>query len=280
MNKRELALQAVREASRLRTAHKIPPTEGLCPFDLGRTLGISMRMVSIPSLEGMYSPDPTLAIVIGSERPIARRRYTCGHELGHHVFGHGYRIDELEEKNSDPTSPEEYLAQRFSAALLMPKILIDATFTKRGWKVSDLVPEQFFIVAQELGVGYGTLITNLEINTNQLTRANATKLRQVALPEIRKSVAGYAVAFDVFHLTGPCARPKLDVEIGDILIFPNVKIDGPSIQQASQAGHYTAINAGICKVSFSSGGITEVRVGRRGFIGLAHFRYLEEVTDE
>ena len=97
MNKSLLANQAVYKASRLRSLNNINPSQGLCPFDLGRKLGISMRLFSIPNLEGMYSITPNLTIIIGSERPLGRRRYTCGHELGHHVFGHGLKIDEINE---------------------------------------------------------------------------------------------------------------------------------------------------------------------------------------
>ena len=283
-NKRNyLAIQAVKEASRLRLKYKISPTAGLCPFDLGRSLGISMRLLPIKNLEGMYSAHPNPAIIIGSERPHARMRYTCGHELGHHIFNHGFKVDSLNEDNSNYSDKdEEYIAQRFSSALLMPKVAVNATFFKREWKISNLEPEQFFIVAQELGVGYQTLITNLEINTNQISSSEAKLMLKERLPDIRNSIANFPVTSDVFHLSNQCARPKLDIEVGDIIILSKeAKIIGDCIQKMTLPKiHHKGIVPGIAKISFSSTNSYEVRVCRKKFRGLAHYRYLEEVDNE
>ena len=279
MNKDLLAKQAVYKASRLRMSNNINPFQGLCPFDLGRKLGISMRFVSIPNLEGMYSIRPSPSIIIGNERPLGRRRYTCGHELGHHVFGHGCKIDEF---NFSLSNPEEYIAQRFSAALLMPKLAIDSIFSKRGWNIKTGSPEQFFLVAQELGVGYETLITNLEVNTKQLSKQQADNLRKVRLPSLRNLIAGFEVDFDVFHLSNSCARPKLDIEIGDILIVAEgTKIEAPCVQKLMRPKMYfKGIAPGSTVIQFISGKSCELRVNRRKFCGLAHYMYLEEVDDE
>ena len=281
MNRRSLAIQAVRAATRLRLSQKVAPAHGVCPFDIGRKLGISIRLASIPSLEGMYSPEPSLAIVIGSERPLGRKRYTCGHELGHHVFGHGYRMDELDEFNSTPHSPEEFIAQRFSAALLMPKIATDATFAKRGWDIPTATPEQIFMVAQELGVGYTALITNLSANTNQLTQPQADRLKKSRLPALRNQVAGFNVDGDVFFLSGPCARPILDVEVGDIIILPDgAKLESNLIEKRTDpSGHFVALTPGTAEISFPGGERNSLRISRRNFIGLAHYRYLEEENE-
>jgi len=40
-------------------------------------------------MEGMYYRGDPARIVIGARRPLSRRNFTCGHELGHHIFGHG-----------------------------------------------------------------------------------------------------------------------------------------------------------------------------------------------
>ena len=282
MNRTVLAIQAVREASRLRAAYEINPTEGVCPFDLGKKIGISMNLVSIPTLEGMYSPEPSLAIVIGSDRPLGRKRYTCGHELGHHIFKHGYKIDELNESNTDSFSPDEYIAQRFSAALLMPKLAINSAFTIRNWKIQTATAEQFFVVAQELGVGYQSLLTNLEINTNQLLRSQVNIFKKKKLKDLRKKIAGFDVNNDVFHLNDGCARPILDIEVGDILIVPvGTKINGTCIQFASTPkDHYEGVQQGVGEIEFTTGKTCQVRVSKRNFVGLAHYRYLEEVDDE
>ena len=163
----------------------------------------------------------------------------------------------------------------------MPKIAIDATFSKRGWDIRNENPEQFFIVAQELGVGYETLITNLEVNTKQLSKQQADKLKKVRLPYLRKLVAGFEVDFDVFHLSNSCARSKLDIEIGDVLIVPEgTKIESPCVQKFMKPKiYFKGIAPGLTVIKFASSKSCELRVNRRKFCGLAHYMYLEETDD-
>src|SRR3989442_641722 len=108
MNKSALAADAVRAAALLRANLGIEAAVGLCPYDLAMQLQIKVSFIGAPSLEGLYSPDPRPAIILNSERPAGRRRFTCGHEIGHHVFNHGCRIDELAEDNASGSTPEEY----------------------------------------------------------------------------------------------------------------------------------------------------------------------------
>uniref|UniRef100_UPI003F9576DD ImmA/IrrE family metallo-endopeptidase n=1 Tax=Rhizobium leguminosarum TaxID=384 RepID=UPI003F9576DD len=67
-------------------------------------------------------------------RPFPRRIFTCGHELGHHVFNHGMKVDIIAEESEDSTfkSSDEILVDSFSAALLMPVGGIQAEFSERN----------------------------------------------------------------------------------------------------------------------------------------------------
>ena len=134
MSRNELATEATRMAARLRADFGLHATQPVCPFAVADFLGMTVRFDALPSLEGMYSPGETPAIVLTSLRPAGRRRFTCGHEIGHHQFGHGYRIDEITPSRRRTTDNEEFVANRFAAALLMPKLAVVNAFVRRGWQ--------------------------------------------------------------------------------------------------------------------------------------------------
>lgn len=281
-NNATLAREAVIAAARLRSEHGIGLSTGLCPYDLAIKLEIKVSFLAASSLEGMYSPEPhPPSIILSSERPAGRRRYTCAHELGHHVFKHGTKIDELEDGASSPLSPEEFLAQRFASALLMPKLAVDSAFSRRGWKFSSATPEQVYIVAQELGVGYGTLITNAEINLNSLSKAQANSLSSIPLPKIRAGILGSEAKSDVFLVDQHWLRPTVDAEVGDFIVLPkNWEIQGTCAVRSSSTV-FTAAMPGSAPL-FIDGHATPItlRVSKKNYVGLARYRHLEETDDD
>ena len=95
----------------------VAPNVPICPFNLAEAMGFDVRFVDIPSLEGMYLADD-LTILIGSLRPEGRKNFTCAHEIGHHILGHGTAIDEILNALPDKTIEQE--ADFFAAMLLMP----------------------------------------------------------------------------------------------------------------------------------------------------------------
>jgi len=231
----------------------------------------------------MYSPEPRPTIVVSVERPTGRRRYTCGHELGHHVFGHGARLDELAAEATSAWSPEEFVAQRFSAALLMPKLAVDSAFARRGWSASQPTPEAVFVVAQELGVGFTTLIGHLERTLGHVSQSAADALRRVRLPQLRDHLAGFHVEHDLTIVDQHWARRTIDAEVGDVLLAPpHAEFEGSCASIAGPpVGRLTAIASGIGQLSVGPGRpAIPVRISRRGFAGLAQYRYLEESADE
>lgn len=282
MKTKELARQAVRAAARLRAECGFGPTESVCPFDIAEQLGIATRLVALPSMEGMYSPTPWATILVSSERPRGRRRYTCAHEIGHHVFKHGARLDELAGTGEVRQDPEELIAQRFAAALLMPKFAIEAAFAKRGWSISEPTAKQCFLVAQELGVGYVTLIRNLHHTLQLMPSSVAESLMKAALPALRAKIAGFEVDHDVLVVDGTWAGRSVDVEVGDVvLLAESATISGSCVESLdSPALHLIAVRPGVAVATLEGGRSIAVRVSRRGFSGLARYRYLEEVTDE
>lgn len=273
----------MRAAARVRADLGVEPAEGVCPFDIAQQLEIPVRLVALPSLEGMYSPEPEPTIMVSVERPAGRRRYTCGHELGHHVFGHGASLDELADEETETWNPEEFAAQRFAAALTMPKLAVDSAFARRGWSIADATSEMIFVVAQELGVGFTTLIGHLERTLRSIPRATANAHRRVRLPKLRDRLAGFHIEHDLIIVDQHWARRTIDVEVGDVVVLPK----GADVQGRcaslidAPVEHVVAEAPGIGKVTLGAGRPpTLLRVSRREFTGLARYRHLEEVADD
>lgn len=279
----ELARNAARAAARLRADLGVGPAEGVCPFDVAERVGVSVRLVALSSLEGMYSADPRPTIVVSVERPTGRQRYTCGHELGHHVFGHGTRIDEMADHVTESWTPAEFAAQRFAAALMMPKLAVDSAFSRRGWSAAQPTPETVFVIAQEFGVGFMTLVGHLERTIGHLPSAAADALRRTRLPQIRDRLAGFKVEHDLIVVDKHWARRTIDVEVGDVVVLPqHAQFEGACASLVEgRARHLVGVAPGIGSV------LTEarcppvsLRVSRRAFTGLARYRHLEDVVDD
>src|SRR5262245_29305414 len=106
----DLARRAVAKAAEVRDRFDIPPNAAVNVFDLcGERFApaITVRFKDI-SMEGVYLREDPPEIWIGL-RPFTRRVFNCAHELGHHVFGHGSTLDELQGDDAEdrPFNPDE-----------------------------------------------------------------------------------------------------------------------------------------------------------------------------
>src|SRR5262245_48455737 len=122
-NRRALAQQAMLKSIEVRTAAGRDLKGPICVYALCDDLGVKVRFVDI-NMEGMYRGGERPNILLSALRPLPRRVFTCAHELGHHVFGHGSTIDMLvEEAEQDGVfKPREFLVDTFGGFLLMPTV--------------------------------------------------------------------------------------------------------------------------------------------------------------
>ena len=282
MNITDLAKVAVRAAARVRLDAGVGPAESICPYDVAEALGVPVRLVAAPSLEGMYSPEPAPTIIVNTERPAGRRRFTCGHEIAHHIFKHGTRLDELG-ANAETWSPEEFIAQRFAAALLMPNLVIDSAFARRKRSIADATPELIFTIAQELGVGFTTLVGHLEKTLKRVTAAQAAALRHTDLKELRPTMIGRAVEHDLVIVDEQWRRRTLDLEIGDmaaLLAGGRFQGDCASLRKGGRT-YLAAKTQGVGELILDGCAYPiAVRVSRRKFTGIARYRHMEEPPDD
>jgi Zn-dependent peptidase ImmA (M78 family) len=88
-NRQALGKSAAARALRIRAEVHAKPWDAIDVFDVAQQLGVEVRFTKISSMEGMYLRQDAPVILIASERPAGRQRFSCAHELGHHAFGDG-----------------------------------------------------------------------------------------------------------------------------------------------------------------------------------------------
>ena len=281
-----LTRRAIRTALRIRREAGFTLEDPICIYDCAKRLGVEVRFVSAPSLEGMYASSGSGVIIVSSLRPSGRQAYTCAHELGHHVFGHGSKWDEyLDESGSNrPEHPDEWLAERFASYILMPKQAVLRSFVVRGWIPSACTFEQAFLIAGELGVGYSTLISQMQWSLGLLDDIVADRLRRESLGAIRRRLVGHECRehLVVVDIDWFC-RPN-DIKIGDEVLLPQgttitgnaVRVEGNSSLGVLVQGH----RPGIAQASQPNQIWARfIRVSRREYVGRAAFRHLEDPDD-
>jgi Zn-dependent peptidase ImmA (M78 family) len=276
--------KALLKADEIRMQLQKDMFESINIFDSCKTLGLSVRFVEI-NMEGMYlvqedQTQPT--IVLSSLRPFPRRCYTCGHELGHHVFNHGSRIDGLSdsEEPSPSNDSDEFLVDSFAGALLMPVAGIQAEFAKRNWSPQTASPIDFYAICSIFGTGYQTLIVHCRSN-KMITESRAVALLKVKPARIFKDLFTSSTEnshFKVFD--GKSELSVIDLEVSNYIVLPsNFVVEGNHLQefQLTPIGTgYVAKKPGIVRVA-SNDGFTNffVRIQNCRYVGLAENRHLE-----
>ncbi len=258
----------------------------ICVYDACDKIGVQVRFAEINSMEGMYYQGPPPRILIGAKRPLPRRNFTCGHELGHHIFGHGSTIDELQEATaSEAWQPDEFLVNSFSAALLMPHVGL-----KRSFAVRSIAPEtasagDMFSVSCNFGVGYETLINHLAYGVHLISHDRATQLNKTSPKEIRHALLGKEVQEPLVVVDQHWTAPTVDLEVGTFLLVPTVlSADGSVLRHCQSFGAtelFQAVTPGLGRlIDQKSGDSRFVRISRFQFAGLSKFRHLEEDSDK
>lgn len=294
-NSRELALDALKRALKMRTDLQLSFYEPVCPFDIAHRLDIEVKLQNIPSMEGMYCrmADGPI-IVLASERPAGRQNFNCAHELGHHAYEHGVSLDEMmgadqAAGNRRYADPKEFLADSFAGFLLMPKAAIDRAFTLRGLTPGTASPEEVFMVAGYLGVGYRTLITHLQCSLRLLNPARAEELRRFAtkLSLIRSNITG-VVLKHVTVVDEAWENRSVDLHVGDHVLVPRGwSASGAGLEEvgltpgaAQKPGQLSrAVRQGQSELLTGDRSLA-VRVARQGFHGRSRYRFLDDPEED
>lgn len=285
-DRRRLAFQAMQAAVSARSRAKLGQHSPICIYGMCEALGITVRFNQI-NMEGMYQRGTPPRIHLSALRPLVRRVYSCAHELGHHVFGHGSSIDELREDAAEShlDDPKEFLAEVFAGFVLMPTIGLRRAFSIRGWSPETVTATQVYLIACDFGVGYGTLLTHLSAGISMMPRRRATALQRVKPSAIRLELLGELAPHDLIVADLRRPSPTIDAEVNTLLLLPpGVETTGDALvydRDLTSGRLFRAVRPGIIQArSTANGWAAFIRVARKAYVGLAQYRHLEDDPDE
>jgi Zn-dependent peptidase ImmA (M78 family) len=283
IDRRGLLLEGNEAAARMREAAGHDDVSPVDVYRIAADAGARVLFVDI-SMEGMFQNTAPPKILISSLRPLARRNFTCAHELGHMNFGHGSTIDEMyEDERPESQQPNEILVNAFAAFLLMPTLGLRSAFARRFITAETASAAEILAIATDFGVGYETLIYHLHYTLRDLSSAGKARLLKSSPKSIRESLYGSS-GFVALALIDPkSAARHVDVEVGHLVSVPaGASVIGGSLAHVGEyptSRLFKATAPGIAKASFASKNL-DIRVARHQFAGRAIYRHMEETDDD
>lgn len=283
LNKKMLASDAIVKALQVRKMLNLTYEESVSAIDAAQQLGIEVRLTDLPSMEGMYVTGKNPTIILSCLRPQGRRNFTCAHEMGHHIMGHGEQFDELVKEKSVTRSknPIEFQADCFAAFFLMPKVTIENGLKRRGFSYETLDSMQTFELSTWLGVGYSTLVNHLLYGLEKISRIKATELLRSKPYDIRKQLltidSPHLVLTNEFWL-----GRAIDCETADCIVLPNGShIEGLNrfhVVEGQDAFVVRAALPGLARVTKENWS-SYIRISPALYTGRACYRFEEEVDE-
>lgn len=127
------------------------------------SFGIRVRMTSLKSISGAFVPggdDWPPGVLINSDQPSDRQRFSAAHELGHYVLGHARRGEaEIVSPLGRRFDTKEVEADSFAAEFLMPSEMILSEL--KQFRKSDKLEETVYRLANRFLVSYQAMVYRL-----------------------------------------------------------------------------------------------------------------------
>lgn len=238
-------------AARLLRKHAVEPHMRTEPLDLAEKEEVLVKFAPLPHLAGAYvcEPDALPGIVVNNRLPRSKQRYTIGHELGHHVFGHATSLDE-DTDFLDPTREltrvpdHEKVAEAFAAWLLMPRSLVESALSSLGIARIEK-PSDVYRLALVTGSSYRATCVHL-VNLRLITRTQLAALMKVQPRAVKLELLdGIGVvpgAADVHAIDWSWSGPPINAGTGDIVIIRGSA--GAPIHLASELPDFATVRQG------------------------------------
>lgn len=281
--KDSLIQRAIKKTTEVRRKLKLSPRYPIDIYDVCEKLGLTVQFLALSGLEGMYvNEQKEQRIIISSLRPIGRQVFTCGHELGHHMFGHGMKFDEINSISSgNKFDQDEFLVDCFSGLLLMPKIAVCKAFSSRSWTLSEVTPLELYTVACSFGVGYGTLLTHLTQALQLVSREQYKELNRYSPRTIRAALDGVENSEPLTIVDEHWfSKKSVDVDIGHQVLLPaGVMVEGcPSsylLKRIELGSLLTSTKSGLLRVYHpTTDWAVFVKASQAQYVGFSKYRYL------
>lgn len=286
LDRKQLAHAATVRALKVRQRAGCAFWEPICVYDVAGRLGLEVRFLDIPSMEGVYCASAGPAIIVSSLRPPGRQAFTCAHEMGHHEFGDGDQYDEIVEQRPEERrrDAEEFQADCFAGALLMPKVVVCRGFSLRGVDPATAQPESFYIIATWLSVGYTTLIHHMRSALSLITPARADELLRHPPLALRSAILGRECREHLVVADLQWHGRAIDLQVGDLAKLPaGARVEGPCAEELERQDASVLVRAaapGLGRVTVAGAGwAAYLRVSRRNYAGRNVYRFEEEADD-
>ena len=161
-DRRRAISTASMEAARLHQAMQTPYDQPVDVFMLAQRLGLWLVAQPLDKAFGFYlRKEHAAGVVINSQHPETLQRFTCAHEIGHHVLGHESHTDDAATLQSmSNLALQEHQAQVFAAALLMPAPLVNRTLRRLG-NAGRLQPTDIYAASRDMAVSYTAALWGL-----------------------------------------------------------------------------------------------------------------------
>ena len=277
-------LSAIKGAAKTRLKLGINMYEPINIYDICEEFGLTVRFINI-NMEGLYIKsdgvkNPT--ILLSNERPMPRRVFTCTHEFGHHIFGHGSKIDSLDYSNkyTFEQDKEETLVNAFAGSFLMPPAGVQVALRKRNWDPKNLTPVNFYMLSSYFGVGYQTMIYHCK--TNNIIDFNKAKnlLKNTPAKIFKENFSENLVNTHYKYFDEHCNLSVVDLEISNYLILPDNYIASSDylvkVEKVNSNIIYQAKKRGISNIASPNlNNNFSIRIEDKNYVGLSENRHLE-----
>jgi Zn-dependent peptidase ImmA (M78 family) len=218
--------EAIVVAAQTREELEIEGFDRIDVFEAIVASGIKLMFRPLNGVAGFYEPARGRAkagVLVNAQHPLALQRYSAGHELGHHLFGHGRQVDRSGEppRGRPMSTPEEQRAEAFAAWFLMPPETANSALMRLGIE-QPATEQEAYELALRLGVSFLAMCTHLP-SLGLVKRRVAEAWAELSLKSVKQQLTDEAPAGgwanDVWLLGTGDAEVTTVLRAGDCVLF-------------------------------------------------------------